>query len=156
MIIFSGENKSRDINIILDHLHNSPIRPRIVTIEEFPIALRENKSLVLNLVQTVRKTFASPTLIAQNIQELLSTDEGRMIVDNSTMKFLMHQGENDVAAMETLFDLTKEERLYLKTMPKGNGYLITDLFRTKFKAVCSDIEYDLITTDPKDKIKRMV
>lgn len=156
MIIFSGEDKSRDLSIILDHIYNSAIIPRIVTVDEFQKILRENKSLVLDLVQTVRKYFVSPTLITQNIQELLSTDEGRMIVDNSTMKFLMHQGENDVAAMETLFDLTKEERMYLKTMPRGSGYLITDLFRTKFRAVYSDVEYNLITTDPNDKIKRMV
>jgi hypothetical protein len=156
MIIFSGENKTKDLDIILDHLHNSQLRPRIVTVDEFQIILRENKSLVLNLVQTVRKTFASPTLITQNVQELLRSEEGRMIIDNSTMKFLMHQGENDVAAIEELFDLTKEEKLYLKTTRKGYGYLITDLFRTKFRAVCSAIEYDLITTDPKDKLKRMV
>lgn len=156
MIVFDGENKARDLNIILDHLHSSKVRPRIVTVDEFQTILRQNKSLVLNLVQTVRKTFASPTLVTQNIQELFSSEEGRMIVDNSTMKFLMHQGENDVAAMEGLFDLTKEEKLYLKTMPRGNGYLITDLFRTKFRAVSSEVEYNLITTDPNDKIQRSV
>jgi hypothetical protein len=151
LIVFGGD-KTKALDVILNHLHSSPLRERLVTVEEFQTILREDKALVLDLVQTIRKTFSSPTLITQNVKELLRSDEGQMILDNCSMKFFMHQGENDMEAIEELYDFSKEEKFYMKSCQRGYGYLVTDLFRTKFKVQYSDREHDLITTNPRDKV----
>jgi hypothetical protein len=149
MIVFGG-NKTKSLDIILDFLYNSQLRERLVTIDEFQEI--EDRKLLLTLVKTVRKTFASPTLITQNVKELLKNDDGQMIIDNCSMKFFMHQGENDMAAIEELYNFSNEERTYLCSCPVGSGYLVTDLFKTKFKVEYSTKEHSLITTNPRDKV----
>ena len=152
LLVFNGENKAKDLMLIWDHLQVSPLRERLLIIEEFHNILKQDKELMLNVIREIRKYFVSPTLITQNVREFLRSDEGKMIIDNCSMKFLMHQGENDMADMEDLFGLSKQEKLYLKTCRVGHGYLYTDLFKTKFRVDYSTKEHAIITTNPKEKV----
>jgi hypothetical protein len=83
------------------------------------------------------------------------TEEGQMIFDNCSIKVFLRQGENDLEEVEKLFDLSRNEKVYLKTCPIGYGYLYTDLYKTKFKVDYSTREEEILSTNPMDKIRRI-
>jgi type IV secretory pathway VirB4 component len=150
-IVFAGENKVKDLYTIWNHIVANNTVPRLLTIEEVHNLLKEDKSLLLDIMREIRKNYVSPTLITPNAKEFLRSDEGQMIYDNCYMKFLMNQGDNDMEEMQRLFGLSKEEKLYLKTCPEGHGYLYTKLFKSKFRVVYSPKEHQILTTRPKER-----
>jgi hypothetical protein len=150
LIIFNGENKAKTLYEIWNHIVTD-IRARLLIVEEVHNLLKQDKGLLLDVMREIRKMYVSPTLITPNVKEFLRSDEGQMIIDNCSMKFLMNQGDNDMEELIRLFRLSDEEQLYLKTCQPGYGYLYTGLFKTKFKVVYAEKEHKILTTKPKER-----
>jgi type IV secretory pathway VirB4 component len=126
----------------------------VLVVEEFHNILVEDKVLMLQVIKEIRKYGIAPTLITQNVKDFSRSEEGQMIFDNCSIKVLLRQGENDVEEVERLFDLSRNEKIFLKTCPVGKGYLVTDLYKIRFKVDCSEREYDILTTNPVDIMRR--
>lgn len=150
MLVFGG-NKTNALRKIWKHILESPLRKRGLVIDEFHNILEEDKELMLMVIREIRKYYTAPTLVTQNVMQFLRSDEGRMIMDLCSIKILMRQGENDLEEVTRLFDLSKYERMYLKTCDKGHGYIFTSGYKTKLQVVYSDKEEAILTTDPRRK-----
>jgi type IV secretory pathway VirB4 component len=148
MLVFGG-NKTKALRTIWKHITTTSFRKRGLIIDEFHNILHEDAELILTVIREIRKYYTAPTLITQNIIEFLRSDQGKMIMDLCATKILMRQGDNDLEEVTKLFDLSKYERLYLKTCDKGYGYIFTSGYKTKLKVVYSEKEEQILTTDPR-------
>jgi hypothetical protein len=155
LLVFGGEDKVKSLKTVWNQIQAEDIKQRVLVIEEFHNILREDKSLLLQVVKEIRKSGTAPTFITQNVRDFLMTEEGQMIFDNCSIKVFLRQGENDLEEVEKLFDLSRNEKVYLKTCPIGYGYLYTDLYKTKFKVDYSTREEEILSTNPMDKIRRI-
>jgi hypothetical protein len=154
LLVFNGSNKTKALRIIWNYIQNSRLDRRVLVVEEFHNILVEDKVLMLQVIKEIRKYGIAPTLITQNVKDFSRSEEGQMIFDNCSIKVLLRQGENDVEEVERLFDLSRNEKIFLKTCPVGKGYLVTDLYKIRFKVDCSEREYDILTTNPVDIMRR--
>ncbi|MER2009908.1 MAG: hypothetical protein ABS939_20935, partial [Psychrobacillus sp.] len=154
LLVFGGDNKVESLQEIWKHIQSEDVKQRVLIIEEFHNILRKDKALLLQVVKEIRKSGTAPTFITQNVKDFLITEEGQMIFDNCSIKILLRQGENDLQELENLFDLSRNEKVYLKTCPRGYGYLYTDLYKTRFKVDYSEREEDILSTNPLHKIRR--
>lgn len=154
LLVFSGSHKTRALRIIWNYIQNSRLERRVFVLEEFHNVLVEDKVLMLQVIKEIRKHGVAPTLITQNVKDFSRSEEGQMIFDNCSIKVLMRQGENDVEEVQRLFDLSRNEKIFLKTCPIGKGYLVTDLYKTRFKSDCSEREHDILSTNPIDIMRR--
>lgn len=152
LIVFGYQSKAEALRLIWNKVTSTEMRMRFLVIEEFHNILVEDKELMLQVIREIRKYFVAPTLITQNVQEFLRSDEGKMIMDNCEIKVLMHQGENDLREVEKLFNFSQSEKIYLQTCPIGRGYLYTSSFKTRFKVDYSIEEEKVLTTNPLNKI----
>lgn len=151
LIVF-GIDKVKALRKIWYHITDSRRRSRLLVIDEFHNILMEDKDLMVRVIREIRKFGTAPTLITQNIREFLRSDEGKEIIDNCSIKILMRQGDNDMEEAERLFDLSKAEKMYLKTCKIGQGYIKTDLFSSRFATSFSAKESNMIETNPRRKV----
>jgi hypothetical protein len=143
-----GSDLAEALRRVWKHIQSEGVKKRVLVIEEFHNILREDKALILQIAKEIRKTGTSPTFITQNVKEFLISEEGQMVFDNCSVKVLLRQGENDLKELEKLFDLSRDEMIYLKTCPVGYGYLYTDLYKTRFKVDYSVKEEEILSTNP--------
>lgn len=151
MLVFGG-NKAKALRRIWKHITESPLRKRGLIIDEFHNIIEEDKELMLMVIREIRKYYTAPTLSTQNVMLFLRSEEGKMIMDLCSIKILMRQGENDLEEITRLFDLSKYERMYLKTCDIGHGYIFTSGYKTKLQVVYSEKEEQILTTDPRRKV----
>jgi hypothetical protein len=151
LLVFGGEELFA-LRTIWNHILKSPLSKRLLVIDEFHNILKADKELMLTVMREIRKYYVAPTLVTQNITEFLQSPEGQMIIDLCSIKILMHQGENDLAVAEKLFELSKYEKMFLKTCNIGHGYLYTNQFKTKVKFSLSEKERMSLTTNPKERV----
>lgn len=154
LLVFNSSDKVSDLQTIWKHIKEEGVKQRVLVIEEFHNILREDKILLLQIVKEIRKSGTAPTFITQNARDFLMTEEGQMIFDNCSIKVFLRQGENDLQEVEKLFNLSRNEKVYLSSCPRGYGYLYTDLYKTRFKVDYSDREEEILSTNPMHKIRR--
>lgn len=150
LLVFGG-HKTKSLLAIWNYISSvENKRPRVLIIEEFHNILNESPLLMVTVMREIRKHYVAPTLITQNITEFLKSVEGKQIMDLCSIKILLRQGDNDMEEVQKLFDLSKYERMYLKTCSEGYGYLFSDKFKSKFKVDFTAEEMELLTTNPRD------
>jgi hypothetical protein len=79
----------------------------------------------------------------------LITEEGKMIMDNTSIKIILHQGENDMKDAEGLLGLTEAEKMFLMSCEKGVGYLYADNSKAKIEVGVSNLEMSYFDTSLK-------
>src|SRR5262249_48594632 len=89
-------------------------------------------------------------LVTQDAADVLATDLGRAVVANSATALLLRQSAQAIDAVCEAFTLSRGERDFLLTAPRGDGMLISGSQRVAFRALASPVEHGLVTTDPSE------
>jgi type IV secretory pathway VirB4 component len=148
-LVVLGGDQEKALSYIWKIVSSSPQEKRVLVVEEFHNILRTNPTLVLQVVKEIRKTGTAPTLITQNLRDFLITEEGKMIMDNTSIKIILHQGENDMKDAEGLLGLTEAEKMFLMSCEKGVGYLYADNSKAKIEVGVSNLEMSYFDTSLK-------
>jgi conjugal transfer ATP-binding protein TraC len=129
-------------------------RQRILLIDEVWQLLRHQASaeFVQGLVKRARKYALGITSITQNVEDFVLKPQGRPIVTNAELVFLMGQRLGEVRALADVFDLSERECQLLQSAGRGEGLLLVGQQHLYIK-VPRQPEYvhQLITTDYKEK-----
>jgi type IV secretory pathway VirB4 component len=145
--------------LVLDAIWRSidgPLRRRAVYVDEAHI-LRDEPAgarFLFRLSKTARKRWCALSTIAQDADDLLSTDLGRAVVNNAATQILMRQSAQAIDQVGEAFKLSAGERRYLVTCPVGSGLLLSGEDRVPFHGVASAEEDALVTTDPAELAER--
>jgi len=127
---------------------------KVLLIDEGWAMLRskEAEDYLLNFIKTSRKFGASIGFITQEIEDLLSSDGGRSILNQASVKVLMKQNTSNIDLISKVLKLNQNERDFLIKCDKGHGLLIMEDGRYKFFARPSPKIHEMITTDPEEVI----
>lgn len=82
------------------------------------------RSLLVQLARRCRKYSASLVVASQNAQDLLSTDEGAVVVTNCATALLGGHRSAEATRMEKAFGLTEPQRHFIETAARGEFLLL--------------------------------
>ncbi|HFI0217463.1 TPA: VirB4-like conjugal transfer ATPase, CD1110 family, partial [Streptococcus suis] len=127
-----GKLKPFALLVIQDYIWNMVVenQGKMTTrlyVDEIQLLFKDPAQRVFftELYSRVRKYGAIPTGITQNIETVLSTEEGRKLLSNSEFMILLRQKETDMAELRKLIKLSPTlERYVLKPKTKGSGLVV--------------------------------
>ncbi len=145
--------------LIMDFVHKKMQKDRerkALIIDEAWTLLRfaEHSRHIFELIKTARKFGLAIVILTQEVGDLISSEAGKTILANTSWKFLARQEPTVIHELTQKFNLNNEEQNYLLTAMPGEGLLFAMNDHIPIKVIPSPSEYDLITTNPDEIIKR--
>lgn len=118
--------------VVLEHIMNRLKRNKSlgkhtwIFIDEFHILLANQYSAdyIAKIYKTGRKENAIPTIITQNIADVIQNEQGRKILSNSEFAIILKQKPLDLPAICKIFDISDEESRYVIDSPAGQGLIV--------------------------------
>ena len=125
---------------------------RILVIDEGWILLQQEESarFISGLVRRARKYYLGVTIISQQANDFLSSEYGRAIASQSSLRVLMKQDTTTIKRVAQEFHLSAYEQHFLLTSDRGEALIIADQNHVALKVVASEKEHPLLTTDPRE------
>ena len=123
---------------------------RLLVIDEGWLLLQHEESarFIAGLVRRARKYYLGVSIITQQANDFLTSEYGRAIASQSSLRILMRQDTTTIKKVASEFNLSEYERKFLLTCEKGEALIIADQNHVAVKIVASEKEHPLITTNP--------
>jgi len=133
----------------------SELKKRMLVIDEGWWMMRyEDSAKFLNaMVKRARKYYLAVTVISQDVEDFLSSNYGRSVVNNSSTQLLLGQSASAVDKVAETFKLTDGEKFFLTEAEVGQGLFFAGTNRAAIQIVSSYTEDQIITTDPKQLLE---
>jgi type IV secretory pathway VirB4 component len=138
-------------NFVNSQVKTQP-QKRILVIDEGWILLQQEESarFISGLVRRARKYYLGVTIISQQANDFLSSEYGRAIASQSSLRVLMKQDTTTIKKVAEEFHLSGYEQHFLLTCDRGEALIIADQNHVALKVVASEKEHPLLTTDPRE------
>jgi type IV secretory pathway VirB4 component len=124
-------------------------RQRILIIDEawwmmqYPDAAR----FVYSIAKRSRKYGLGLTTITQDVNDFLTSDYGKAVVNNSSIQLLLKQSPATVDQIQKVFYLSNGEKDFLLSTGIGEGLFFADNNHVAIQVIASENEHNLITTN---------
>lgn len=104
-------------------------------IDEFHILLANQFSAdyIAKIFKIGRKYGALPSVVTQNIADVLKSEQGQKILSNSEFAVILKQKLLDLTPICKIFDISSEEAKYVIDSPQGQGLLVYGDDKVAFK-----------------------
>ena len=114
-----------------------------IFIDEFHILLANQFSsdYIAKLYKTGRKENAIPTIITQNIADVLKNEDGCKILSNSEFAMILKQKPLDLPPICKIFDISNEEANYVIDSPACQGIIVYGEDKVAFRNQVSKESY---------------
>jgi conjugal transfer ATP-binding protein TraC len=131
-------------------------RPRFLIIDEAWSLLQypEGGAFLASLARRARKYYLGLITITQDVADFLGAEQGRTVLTNAAMKFLMKQDSTTIEPVAAAFRLSPGERQLLLAAGKGEGLLFARGSRLALTVEASPREHQLATTAPQEIVKQ--
>ena len=80
---------------------------------------------IQQIYKRARKWGGIPTGITQNVEDLLTSEDARTILNNCNFLLMMNQSQIDRAALAELYSISENLQEYITDKPAGTGLLYT-------------------------------
>lgn len=153
------ENLRKIMMLIISNFVQNQVKAkpekRLLVIDEGWLLLEHDESarFVTGLVRRARKYYLGVSIISQQANDFLSSEYGRAIASQSSLRILMRQDTTTIRGVAQEFNLSEYEEGYLLTAARGDALIIADQNHVAVKVVASRKEHPLITTDPTEIYK---
>lgn len=124
-------------------------RERILIIDEawWMMQYEDASKFVYSVAKRARKYGLGLTTITQDVEDFLSSDYGKAIVNNSSMQLLLKQSPAAIDRIKEVFYLSDGEKSYLLSAGIGEGLFFADYNHVAIQVIASENEHNLITTN---------
>ena len=127
--------------VVLDHIWNRITNNRKlkkntwIIIDEFHVLLENvySAQFVAKLYKEGRKYNSFPTIITQNIADILENKNGRKILSNSEFAVVLKQKPLDLVEICKIFDISNEEASYITSDISGQGIIVYGNSKVPFR-----------------------
>ena len=131
--------------IVLDFIWNRIRRTkkkRVLVVDEawYLIKNKDSAAYLRNFAKRARKYGMGMTTITQDVEDFLSTDEGKSIITNSSLQIILKQSTAAVDKISDTFYLTGGEKHFLLSAGIGEGLFFASQNHVGFKIIASDEE----------------
>jgi len=135
--------------IVLDYIWNKVRREkkkRMLVIDEawYLIKNKDSGVYLFNFAKRARKYFLGLTTVTQDVEDFLSTTEGRAIITNSSLQIILKQSTAAVDKITDTFYLTGGEKHFLMAGGVGEGLFFAGQSHVGFRVIASDEEKQII------------
>jgi len=135
--------------IILDYIWNRVRRDqkkRILIVDEawYLIKQKDSGAYLHSFAKRARKYKFGLTTITQDVEDFLSTDEGKAIITNSSLQIILKQSTAAVEKIAETFFLTGGEKHLLLQAGVGEGLFFAGHSHVGFQVIASEEEKRLI------------
>lgn len=130
-------------------------RKRLVIVDEAWVLMKHKDAseFLFSLAKRARKYFVGLTVITQDVEDFVSSPQGRAIVNNAAMRILLRQSPAAVDQLAEIFKLTQGEKLILREAKVGQGIFFAGANHVAIEIIASFEEQRLITTNPAELLK---
>lgn len=145
--------------IILDFIWTKvkkDLKKRLLIVDEawHMMQYKDSAQFLWSIVKRARKYYLGLTTITQDVEDFLAQDIGKAIVTNSALRLLLKQSPAAIDKVGDVFYLSQGERQLLLGAIRGEGIFFAGNHHVPIHIVASPEEHTLITTDPKDLLKK--
>lgn len=105
---------------------------------------------VRSVSKRCRKYFCGLWVIVQDVEDLISSEQWRAILTNSSIQLLLKQSPTILDYVSEVFHLSEQEKWFLLNCQVGMGLVFFGGDRVPIRVVASEEEHYLITTNPLD------
>jgi type IV secretory pathway VirB4 component len=135
--------------IVLDYIWNKvrrDIKKRVLIVDEawYLIKHKDSGAYLHSFAKRARKYHLGLTTITQDVEDFLSTEEGKAIVTNSSMQIILKQSTAAVDKITDTFYLTGGEKHFLLSAGVGEGLFFAGQSHVGFRGIASDEERSMI------------
>jgi conjugal transfer ATP-binding protein TraC len=132
------------------------LKKRILVVDEawYLMKYPESAGFLFSLAKRARKYFLGVTTITQDVGDFLNTDQGKAIVTNSSIQFLMKQSPAAIDQLAKTFYLSDGEKRLLLSADIGEGIFFAGQNHVALRVIASKDEHVLVTTNPQEKMSR--
>ncbi len=151
----SDELRPLAIFIILDYVWTkvkNNLKKRLLVVDEawYLMQHKDSAAFLYSIAKRARKYYLGLTTITQDVEDFLALDQGKAIVTNSSIQFLMKQSAAAIDQLAKTFYLSQGERHLLLSAEVGEGIFFAGQNHVALKVVASPEEHKLITTNPQE------
>ncbi len=157
-VVFSLRDMEEDLKtiamyIITNHIWGAvrrELKKRLLVIDEAWWMLKsdDTASFLHSVAKRGRKYYLGLSTITQDVDDFLRSPYGVPMITNSSIQLLMKQSPTAVETLQSVFNLTDEERLMLLESGVGEGIFFVGLKHVSIKVKASYTESQIITSDP--------
>lgn len=131
--------------IVLDYIWSrirKDKRKRVLVIDEawYLIKQKDSGAYLHSFAKRARKYLLGLTTITQDVEDFLSTDEGKAIVTNSSLQIILKQSTAAVEKIAQTFYLTSGEKHFLLSAGVGEGLFFAGQNHVGFRVIASEEE----------------
>jgi type IV secretory pathway VirB4 component len=135
--------------IVLDYVWNrirKDKKKRILIVDEawYLIKQKDSGAYLHSFAKRARKYLLGLTTITQDVEDFLSTDEGKAIITNSSLQIILKQSTAAVEKITETFYLTGGEKHFLLSAEVGEGLFFAGHSHVGFSVISSEEEKGLI------------
>ncbi len=135
--------------IILDYIWNrvrKERKKRILVVDEawYLIKHKDSGAYLYSFAKRARKYLLGLTTITQDVEDFLSTEEGKAIITNSSLQIILKQSTAAVEKIAETFFLTSGEKHFLLSVSIGEGLFFAGQNHVGFKVIASEEERQMI------------
>lgn len=135
--------------IVLDYVWNrirKDKKKRILIVDEawYLIKQKDSGAYLHSFAKRARKYMLGLTTITQDVEDFVSTDEGRALITNSSLQIILKQSTAAVEKITETFYLTGGEKHFLISAGVGEGLFFAGHSHVGFRVVASEEEKGLI------------
>jgi type IV secretory pathway VirB4 component len=135
--------------IVLDYIWNTvrkSKKKRILVVDEawYLIKNKDSGAYLHSFAKRARKYQLGLTTITQDVEDFLSTEEGKAIITNSSLQIILKQSTAAVEKITETFYLTGGEKHFLLSAGVGEGLFFAGQSHVGFRVIASDEERTLI------------
>ena len=135
--------------IVLDYIWNrvrKEKKKRVLVVDEawYLIKHKDSAAYLYSFAKRARKYLLGLTTITQDVEDFLSTEEGRAIITNSSLQIILKQSTAAVEKISETFYLTGGEKHFLLSAGVGEGLFFAGHNHVGFRVIASEEEKTLI------------
>ena len=156
--------KEMGLQICLDHIWNKMIQNYMkgkrtwFYVDEFHLMMQKptSSAYLAQIFKRARKWRACPTIITQNVEDVLKNEDARTIINNCSFITLLQQSPMNKMQLSAMLNISVEEQKYISSGKSGMGLLRIqeDIVPFDDKFPKNTKLYQIMTTKPNEVIGR--
>ena len=156
--------KEMGLQICLDHIWNKMIQNYMkgkrtwFYVDEFHLMMQKptSSAYLAQIFKRARKWRACPTIITQNVEDVLKNEDARTIINNCSFITLLQQSPMNKMQLSAMLNISVEEQKYISSGKSGMGLLRIqeDIVPFDNKFPKNTKLYQIMTTKPNEVIGR--
>ena len=145
--------------LILDYIWTKvrrDIKKRILIVDEawYMMKYPDSGQFLNSIAKRARKYYLGLTTITQDVEDFLSVDLGKSIIQNSSMQILLKQSSAAIDRVAQVFYLSEGEQHLLLSSDIGEGLFFAGPAHAAIRVISSPEEHALATTKPQEIAKQ--